>query len=295
MIENLAAAPPLQFWVFACGSATASAYLGFLAFRALRWRRKVQDMPTSRTRSAPQGYIELQGQAKMMDGPPIAAPMSGRPCVWWQLVVEEVTDGSWRSVSRECSDGLFLIEDDTGQCIVDPDGATVTPAHRRVSRGGSRRAAPMRSAGSRYRYTETFIECGDELYVVGWHRTLSSVAQWNPDDELLLKLREWKRDQSDLLRRFDANSDGRIDQEEWDQAKREARREVLAEHREASVLPGVNVISAPDDKRPFLIAAHHGDLVAVALRRSTIGHAIGAVLLAVFSALLFQARFANFF
>lgn len=293
-IRNLAASPPAHFWVFTGMLTFACGYTGYRAFRALRWRRIVQDMPTSKTRSAPQGYIELAGAAKMMDGPPIKTPMSQIPCAWWQLVVEERDDDGWRRVSRESSDELFEIEDDVGRCIVDPEGAEVSPTHRRVSRGGS--AEPgKRTAGARYRYTESYIECGEVLYVIGWHRTFSKLAGWDANEELAHKLREWKRDQPDLLRRFDANDDGRIDEEEWALARREARREVLAEHRAASVVPGVNVIGAPDDARPFLIAAQHEDLVAGSLRRSTIGHAVGAAITGLIALSLIQARFATFF
>lgn len=293
-IQNLAAAPTGHFVMFTGLLTVACVFTGYRAFRALRWRRLVQDMPTSRTRSAPQGYIELAGAAKMMDGPPIKTPMSQTPCVWWQLLVEENKDGSWSRVSRERSDELFVIEDDVGRCIVDPEGAEVTPSHRRVSRGGSGKPS-LRTAGARFRYTESFIECEEVLYVIGWHRTFDSVAGWDPDAELVEKLREWKRDQPTLMRRFDVNDDGRIDDEEWALARREARREVLDEHRDASVRPGVNVIGAPDDARPFLIAAQHEDLVSIGLRRSTIGHAVGCLITGLIALSLIQARFAMFF
>ena len=287
---RVAAGPALHFWVFTTILGVSSAAAGYRAFRALRWRRLVQDMPTSRTRSAPQGYVELAGSARLMDGPAIHTPIGRRPCVWWQLIVERRDQNGWRSVSRESSDELFAIEDDAGRCIVDPEGAEVSPAHRSVTRGGD--ANPLlQRAGRQFRYTERYIECGDTLYVIGWHRTFESAAGWDPDAELIERLREWKRDQDTLLRRFDVDHDGRIDAEEWALARREARRELLAEHREASATPGVNVIGAPDDARPYLIAAQQEDLVATTLRRSTLLNAAGCLAGGLAALLLLQARF----
>lgn len=277
---QLALLPPVPFLVFlgiATGVCVRSAYL---AFRALRWRRLIQDMPTSRTRSAPQGYIELSGMAKMMDGPPILSPVSRRECVWWRLVTEKRSNNEWVRVSSEQSDSLFLLQDDVGHCVVDPDGAEVTSAHRRVSTATDSMLGGRITTRTR-RHTEHYIMPFDTLFVIGWHRTFESTAGWDPDAELIEKLRQWKSDQSTLLDRFDANNDGRIDDEEWALARREARKELLDEHREAQKQPGVNVIGAPDDARPFLIAAQHEDLVAWRLNWAIVGYALAAAALAI--------------
>ena len=52
-------------------------YLGF--FGLIRVRR-IEDVPTARVRSAPQGYVELIGTAHTLDGEPIIAPLSKKNC-----------------------------------------------------------------------------------------------------------------------------------------------------------------------------------------------------------------------
>ena len=72
-------ASPAEFWFYvivAGGLALAAFYYAFVFFkRAL----VIEDTPTSRIRSAAQGYVELQGWGEQMDGPPIVAPFSNIP------------------------------------------------------------------------------------------------------------------------------------------------------------------------------------------------------------------------
>lgn len=280
-----------EFLVFLCVPAAMCVLSGVGAFRYLRWRRMIEDVPTSRTRSAHQGYVELAGVAEWLDGPAIYTPMSRRECVWWSLAVEKRDKDAWRTVSREVSEELFALRDDAGTCIVDADGATVTPAHKRVTHGGSSNPMLSLTAGRRYRYTERFIAPGDNLYVIGWFKTLQSVDHWDHADELRETLREWKRDQPALLRRFDANRDGVIDEAEWAEARRAAKREVDAQHQAVSIIPGVNVIGAPQDARPFLIAAEHEQLFTKRLDRKAIGAALAMVISAAIALAMVRARF----
>ena len=67
------------------------------------------------------------------------------------------------------------------------------------------------------------------------------------------KLHEWKKDQGLLLRRFDADHDGRLDAAEWDAARQAAVREVQAGAL-SSPIARVSVISEPTNGEPFLIA-----------------------------------------
>src|SRR5262245_643402 len=63
-------------------------FLFFRAFSRLRLWRKVANTPTSRTRSAPMGLVELSGKAAE-DAPAMKAPLSSLACVWWRFTVEE--------------------------------------------------------------------------------------------------------------------------------------------------------------------------------------------------------------
>ncbi len=116
----------------------------FAAFRYMIKARTLEDVPTSKARSAEQGYVELEGNAIMMPGDPIRAPFSGRECVWWSYKLEKRDgDGDWRTVKKAASDSLFQLKDATGTCLVDPEGADVYPEHSIKKRGDPRGTTPV--------------------------------------------------------------------------------------------------------------------------------------------------------
>ena len=93
------------------------------ALRLFHKARLIEDTPTSKIRSSTQGYVELHGTAKWMEGPEIHAPLSGQPCVWYSYSVEEYVQHAkqkWRRIDSETSGHLFLLEDETGACLIDP-------------------------------------------------------------------------------------------------------------------------------------------------------------------------------
>lgn len=262
-----------EFWIAAGVLALAALACFFFAFHYLRKARLIEDTPTSRIRSAAQGYLELDGVGRVMDGPAIVSPLTSIPCVWWEYCVEEkVTSGSgknrsthWRTIMRRCSECLFLIDDDTGTCVVDPEGATVICAERDRWYGRSARwtGAPpekgwRRWGGGRYRFTERRLAQNRPLYALGWFRTEGGAgSDFDTNREVAAKLADWKRDTRELLRRFDANGDGEVDLVEWEAARRAAEDEVRREQMERALRPGVNVLGRPPYhvRRPFLLSA----------------------------------------
>ncbi|HHM06075.1 MAG TPA: hypothetical protein ENJ19_10095 [Gammaproteobacteria bacterium] len=255
-------------------AAIAAAVSFVLAFVYLRRARLIQDTPTSKVRSAAQGFVELQGRAVLLGGEPIVAPLSRLPCAWYAFRVERRAHGDrgpkWRVVERGVSDALFGLEDETGRCVIDPEGAAVTPAQKEVWYGEfARPVLPLASEQGlhasfrgEYRYTEERIHVDDNLYALGFFQATGGAAEpLNLRETTRELLAQWKRDQSALLARFDRNGDGAIDLEEWD----EARRAAAAEARELAARrlqePAVPVLSKPANRRqPFLLSVHlqHG-------------------------------------
>ena len=282
---------PRQFAFWLLLSAGAGVALAVVTFRYIRWIRMIEDVPTSRARSATQGYVELQGDTELMPGPPILSPVSRREVAWWSLRVDKRSGDRWKRVSLETSDALFYLRDETGVCIVDPDDAIVTTPHRKTTRHGRPSMTVVGGLAGEYRYHERLLLPGDHLFVIGAFRTHSGIEHWDHDAETRERLREWKRDQHSLLQRFDTDRDGRIDLKEWEQARRAARDEVRSEHRAMSVRSGVNVIGAPSDRRPFLIAAARQDPFTRHLRRRAIATGSGALLGAAVALAMLAVRF----
>lgn len=254
-----------HFWIgFSMAAFFALASLLGL-FRSLMRMRLIADTPVSLIRSATQGYVELQGITRMMEGEPIISPLSGEWCVWYRYTVEEKTGSKneWKTIERNVSTAIFHLDDGTGRCIVDPEGAEVVTTTTRHWRGNSRRpGAGPRDEGfwarlvrsDRYRYTESLIKEEAPLYVMGALKALASGDPGTTDDAIRQIIRRWKQDPIALRKRFDTNRDGLISTEEWEPALKLAEQEAMLNWHQTAAEADVNLIRKPTDGRPFLMS-----------------------------------------
>ncbi|WP_455203621.1 hypothetical protein [Kaarinaea lacus] len=65
--------PTVQFWIYLLLAIGGGVVAFYFAFLYLKRARIIEDTPTSKIRSAAQGYVELQGRAQTMEGAPIIA------------------------------------------------------------------------------------------------------------------------------------------------------------------------------------------------------------------------------
>ena len=72
-------------------------------------------------------------------------------------------------------------------------------------------------------------------------------------------LRRWKRDGSALAQQYDTDGDGDIDSGEWQRAVTDAESEVVAQDDDMRRKPGLHMMRAPVDGRPFLLSSRHPD------------------------------------
>ena len=231
-------------------------------FRRLRRDRLLADTPVVHIRSAAQGYVKVQGHARPAGAAPTAAPLSGRPCVWWDFKVDEQQRDSrdrveWRAVESATSVELFVLADDDAQCLVGPVRAEVTPSRVNIWYGNTSRPMggppPVNTAllMGPFRYTEQLLEVGAQVCVVGELRSHSETGDLAA--ATAARLHEWKQDQPSLLKRFDADHDGHLSAAEWEAARQAAARECEAQKLQSSI-ERVSVVSEPADGRPFLIS-----------------------------------------
>ena len=215
----------------------------FLWIANFRRARAVADTPTSRVASAPQGYVELCGQVRAHPGYDRVSPVSALPCVWYRYKIEEKKGDDWTTVNQGLSTDTFLLDDGSGQVVVDPDWAEVmTTRHRQWTE-------------DRRRYNEWLLVPGDRLYAIGQFATVGGTSSsLDVEGDVGGLLSEWKSNQPELKRRFDLDGDGKIDMKEWELARRAARREVLKRHQELRSQPGINLMHKPADGRLFLLA-----------------------------------------
>ncbi|MBT2970321.1 MAG: hypothetical protein KME56_10465 [Candidatus Thiodiazotropha sp. (ex Ctena orbiculata)] len=276
-MQNLASLSDGYFWFWALLLILFSLIAFYFTFRNLHRARLIEDTPTSLIRSAPQGYVELIGEAALMAGEPVLTPLSGKPCCWWRYKVERKGDKGWRAVRSDKSESLFLLKDATGECILDPEGASINPSekniwygpnptptagpdkgsgtvHRKAQRFGVR-ISVNNTFGGDYRYTEETIIPGDPLYAIGLFSSLGEIDRKAIRDDMIKeRLRQWKADHETLLKRFDSNRDGQIDLQEWESVRHSAQREVTREQLQQDQQPLHTLSSTGTHRRPLLIS-----------------------------------------
>lgn len=255
---------------------------GWMSLRWLRIARLVEDTPTSRIRSAAQGYVEIAGRCRPLEGTSNLAPLTRRPCVWWRYRVQRRSRSSgsrrddWVVVASGTSPLPFLVDDGTGECIVQPAGAEVITGESTTWYGAAPwpadpGAATASAFGEReYRYHEERIYEHEQLCVIGQFRTHDAVAGRDLEAEVASLLAEWKTDQAALIRRYDSDRDGRVSLAEWEHARAEARRTVAGRASAEPPAPALHAVGRPDGDRIFLIAAFPERDVARRYRRRAV-------------------------
>ena len=231
-----------RLWPFALALvAIVSFFAWVLAYRRYR---QIHDLPTSRVASAAQGYVELFGRSERLPGQPLVSKLSGLPCCWFRYYIERKdSDDRWKEVDSGVSVAHFLLVDDTGRCVISPEGAEVLSSRKQVWTEGA------------YRYTEWLLLEQGPLYAIGEFITQGGGgAELDENADLTALLSEWKQDQAVLRERFDLNRDSAIDLKEWELARLQARREVRRRHAEVRAREAVNLLRKPQDGRVFLLA-----------------------------------------
>jgi hypothetical protein len=209
--------------------------------------RRIHDVPTAKIASAAQGYTELFGRAELPGGEVLRSPLSSTPCCWFSYQVEEKnSDNKWSTVDSGTSNAHFLLIDDTGQCVVSPEGAEVLTNENKSWEEGDRR------------YNEWLLMPRGVLYALGEFstRTAAAVVASDQRAEVGALLAEWKQNQKSLLDRFDLNHDGKIDLKEWELARLQAQREIRNRQSalQSTASEGTHILGAPKDGRLFLLA-----------------------------------------
>jgi hypothetical protein len=269
---------PSDAWFWLLTLAIAAAGGGWLSLRWVRIARMLEDTPTSRIRSAAQGYVELSGRCRAMKGTRNLAPLTQRPCVWWRYRVEQKKQSSgrresWTTINSGRSGLPFLLEDGTGECIVQPDGAEVLTDEATTWYGST--PWPTQAAGAgllqsqerRYRYLEERVYEHEQLCLLGQFRSHTTTTGTDTAADVAALLAKWKQDQAALALRFDSDRDGRVSVGEWERARAEARRTVAEHEAERPATPALHVLGRPDGGQLFLIAAFAEGAVARRYRR----------------------------
>lgn len=224
--------------------------------------RRLKNLPTSKIRSAIQGYVELKGQGVL--DTPLIAPLTEQRCVWWRYKIENLQGSGdkkrWVTIDKAESQTHFILEDNTGRCFISPNKAIIYPLTTRKWKGNTPRpnlsSKGFLSSGSssEYRYQECVILAGFPLYVIGAYHTVNP-QQNLPDAGSLI--RQWKADYQALLNKYDTNDDGEIDLDEWQAVLRDADIEIEKQYAKTDGQKPINLVSHEGltKDKPFIISA----------------------------------------
>ena len=284
-----------NFWALAGILAIAGLACGLGIFYFIRRARLIEDTPTSRIRSAPQGYVEIIGRVKYLANEAVTAPLTLLPCAWYHYKIEKqetvhTGKGShtrWRTIEERTSERAFVCVDDTGQCMIDPRGAEVHTQGEDSWQGASKwpqtgktSSRGFFSLGS-YRYTERRLIENDPLYALGKFTTVDpNKAHGDVSDETRAILKVWKQDQAALLKNFDTNGDGSIDLDEWETVRRVAEQQAYQQRLSRADKPAIHMLSRTNDfRRPYILSVRSPLNMANTYKLKAAACALGFVLL----------------
>lgn len=194
----------------------------WFAIALYRRYRMIADTPTSRLSSSAQGYVELEGQARLPDGEGYRGLPELPPTVWLAGFIEHQP---------------FILEDEDGRCMLHPQSAEVfiKPADTHL-------------------YWLQAIYPGQRLYALGELKTHSADNHAKSHRQRISEiLAEWKRKPRQLLENFDANGNGKLDAEEWERVKVSAANVADSMIEEQRAAPVMHVLGRPRDGRVFMI------------------------------------------
>ncbi len=205
----------------------------------------LEDYPLSKIASAQQGYVRLEGRAAAFPGKPLESPLTGLPCCWYSYKVVKRDDESASVTEKGTSDWSFMLNDGSGETVVDPVEAKLIPVRVWKWRAGN------------YFYTERLILPGDPIFVLGRFSTaVAMVTEHDVGFQVGQLLAEWKKDMPALIKRFDLNGDARFSEAQWELVRAQARRDVEGEIARNPPRPQ-SIVSNPGDERPFIISARN--------------------------------------
>ena len=278
----------MEQWLFISFFIAAAATLLYGTFNNLKKARTIEDVPTSKIRSAHQGYVELIGVARQTGQQLVMAPLTNTTCLWYDYQIERYQGGKnsrWTVIEKGSSEDFFELYDGTGECLIDPRRSDVLTSTKKRWSGYQRHPAQVpetsllgRLRRQRYRYTERRIHTDQPVYAIGWFQTMhaSSAAQQQQDYVASL-ISSWKQDYDNMLERFDQNGDGNIDQREWQRARRlaahQAKQHVAANY-DAS---DVHIVSKPATGQAYILSTTDPSELSSRYRRKSIGMLIAAL------------------
>jgi hypothetical protein len=179
----------------------------FISLACLFWwrsvvlfKRTVEDVPTSKVKGVFFGLNEVKGFVK--SDAPLQTYLTEEPTVWYEWSISEHwkktesyrdkdgnrktrTKSGWRKVDSGGSFQSFFLKDDTGELLIEPEGAKVdAPSTMSLSCSptdplyyGKGPSGSIANSTHRRRFSERSLTPNDNLYILGPAKLREDVAQ----------------------------------------------------------------------------------------------------------------------
>ena len=189
--------PTLVIIVIALVAFGGFAFLRYYFSKDARTRRALAAKERVPIAEVPEGgTVKIAGRISCI-GTPLEAPLSGRECACWEVVVQErVKRGKsshWREIIREQGTQAFIVEDDTARALGEADGFPqmaleqdghfssgtfndATPELERFLNEYGHQSTGLFGFNRTFRYREGVLEEGEEVAVFG-------KARWEADPD----------------------------------------------------------------------------------------------------------------
>ncbi|MCP5325591.1 MAG: hypothetical protein H7A09_04580 [Oceanospirillaceae bacterium] len=255
---------PGEFWAFFILIAALTAVCLYFYIQKYRHARAIEDTPTSRVRSAAQGFTELEGRALYPNDTALISPLSQTPCAWFRFTVSKLESSGksshWKVIRSGTSPVPLVLADPTGTCLIHTGRASVDTHLTRTWRGhspmpqGKVDFLPGLLMGANYKYYEELILENTPLYALGHFRTIRADDNFQLEKTVAEVIIEWKKNYADLVERFDRNADGKLDEKEWQLVRLAATLEAEKLQKNLQSQPQVHVMEKPADGSPFIVS-----------------------------------------
>ena len=240
-------------------------YFSYTSYQKFRF---IHGTATSKIRSASQGYVELKGLGEWMPGDEMHSLFSQKRCLWYHCTIEKKEGTgkriSWTNILNQTSDHIFHLVDETGCCVIDPEGAHVIPASSQTWYGSnSQDRFPPTTKGTPlfgqigfgdYRFKEQLIQPATPIYVLGLFKTI----QKNISNEFVSKrteslVKHWKIQPERYLSQYDTDKNGVIQKQEWLLIRQAAKKQILTKIDKEN--QPIHLLSQPTQKgKPFILS-----------------------------------------
>lgn len=292
---------PEGFWAFFMLIAAATVICLYFYIQKYRHARAIEDTPTSRIRSAAQGFTELEGRALYPNQAPFISPLSNTPCAWFRFTVSKLkTSGKssyWEVIRSGSSPGPLVLADPTGVCLIQVGRAKVDTHIKRKWWGHT--PTPQSTEGviasllfrEKYQYYEELILENTPLYALGHFRTIRADDHFQLEKTVAEVIIEWKKNYADLVKRFDRNADGKLDEKEWQLVRLAATLEAEKLQKNLQSKPQVHVMEKPANDSPFIVSTREQQSLVKRSKMQSFLWLAGFIAAGAFCTYLLQLRF----